>query len=406
MNDSTVDRAWQLARVCGIMGRFGDVFWRFGGAVLPVFRRCWERFSLPLVFWAHYARVMPAIWRRAAVTQIGQPQQQRQPLRNLVQTPIAHRGVAKAPLHPQELCSTLALTDALRCSANAAALSVSPSFRRCPGFSATFQRCHGASLMLRPLLHPQRTRRLPTPAALAVQQRSRLRHVVHVRRRGDEAVHYPRLRVGPDVQLHPKVILVPLLHLNRIAGSRSPSRFFVDVGAAMMVDVHYGPRSQPQAPTCQMRVDLRQQPLSQPALLQQVPKVQDKSSRPAAPLIAAAPRTAAPVPPRTAWRLPSQGHSDCRTTAHSVAATSPTRDTAAAHAPPWDSTARCADSISAHGSSASIRSKNFSRRVLRFFCAYSQVGKRRLFHFLSPTPPRRFLAMILCQGLTCRVFLE
>ena len=35
-------------------------------------------------------------------------------------------------------CSTLALTDALRCSANAAALS-GASFRRCPGFSATFQ---------------------------------------------------------------------------------------------------------------------------------------------------------------------------------------------------------------------------------------------------------------------------
>ena len=41
-------------------GAFWGVFWRFGGAVLPVFRRCWERKTLPLVFWAHYARVMPA----------------------------------------------------------------------------------------------------------------------------------------------------------------------------------------------------------------------------------------------------------------------------------------------------------------------------------------------------------
>ena len=55
-------------------------------------------------------------------------------------------------------------------------------------------------------------------------------------------------------------------------------------------------------------------------------------------------------------------------------------------------------SISAHGSSASIRSKNFSRRVLRFFCAYSRSANVGC-SISSPLSTRRFLAMILCQGL-------
>ena len=46
----------------------------------------------------------PASGRYAAASnqQISEPQQQRQPLRVLGQTPIAHLGVSEVPLHVQE----------------------------------------------------------------------------------------------------------------------------------------------------------------------------------------------------------------------------------------------------------------------------------------------------------------
>ena len=49
-------------------------------------------------------RIHPASGRYAAASnqQISEPQQQRQPLRVLGQTPIAHLGVSEAPLHVQE----------------------------------------------------------------------------------------------------------------------------------------------------------------------------------------------------------------------------------------------------------------------------------------------------------------
>ena len=47
-------------------------------------------------------------------------------------------------------------------------------------------------------------------------------------------MHQPCGRVNPDVQLHPEVVLIPLLHLPHLR-VRCPVRFLVDDGASMML---------------------------------------------------------------------------------------------------------------------------------------------------------------------------
>ena len=90
---------------------------------------------------AAHGRMGPALSGRVAASdeQIREPEQQRDALRVLRQSPVAHLTVPEAPLHIQENgCSTFARTDALRFSAAASAPSRS-SRRRLPGFIATCQ---------------------------------------------------------------------------------------------------------------------------------------------------------------------------------------------------------------------------------------------------------------------------
>ena len=97
---------------------------------------------------------------------------------------------------------------------------------------------------------------------------------MHVGRCGSEAVHQASLRIHPDVQLHPEVVLVPLLHLAHL---RVPLPGPVLGGGRRFYDggVHYGSLSQSHPVLFQVVLDFRKQPLSQVVFFQQVAKVQD-----------------------------------------------------------------------------------------------------------------------------------
>ncbi len=109
----------------------------------------------------------------------------------------------------------------------------------------------------------------------AVQNRVRRRHVRPVRRRRLQAVRQARPRVHPDVRLHPEVPPVALL---RPVHLRIPLPLRVLRRTRRLDDarVHDRPLARAVPKRRQVRVDLLEQPLAEPVLLQQVPELQDR----------------------------------------------------------------------------------------------------------------------------------
>ena len=197
---------------------------------------------------------------------------------------------------------------------------------------------HRQPQVLCPLLYPHVPRITPHPRLLTVQQPVRLRHVVHVGWRRCKAVHHPRGRVRSDVQFHPKVILVPLLHLTHR-------------GRMMVGPRSFPPVTAPPVPLPLISANARGVCMACTERLRQT--------------------RAAPTPPRTT-DPPSQDRSGCSRAAPGEPAALPTEHRADARDPPWDSAAQCAPPIAA---TAPGRSKNLSRRVLAF-CAYTPSRQR------------------------------
>ena len=148
-------------------------------------------------------------------SQVGQSQQQRQPIRVLVQAPVAYLGIAEYLLHvpgrgvpPWPLSTPWpSLLMLRRCPVpvSAAVLASSPPATPLPAPGSL------------PASAPRCSPHLPTPVAphraIADGPRSRpctLADVVL------KTVHQARLGIHPSVQLHPEVVLIALLGLSHL----------------------------------------------------------------------------------------------------------------------------------------------------------------------------------------------
>jgi hypothetical protein len=106
-----------------------------------------------------------------------------------------------------------------------------------------------------------------------VQQIQRLRHVAHVRGRGDHAVHQARLVVHADVALHPEVpLLARLVHLG-------VARVALVIGRTRRRNdgrIHDRARTHEQALLAQVIVDLLEQGARQVVVVEQASKLQQR----------------------------------------------------------------------------------------------------------------------------------
>lgn len=94
---------------------------------------------------------------------------------------------------------------------------------------------HRFANVLRPLFHTLVVGVAERGTLVPVQQRVRLRHVGDIACRADDRVHQARSSIDADVGLHAKVCQSLPFFDWCISGSRLPSLFFVDGGAAISV---------------------------------------------------------------------------------------------------------------------------------------------------------------------------